>query len=174
MEAISEQTTTQPRAEVQALAVAMEQKLQEHDDDRGERGWSGDAPELLLARAQQELAELQRAVHRWRGAPWADHFKARVLSEAADVANMVMMVADVCGPLEGPEPEPEPEDKEARGHDLIARDEEAKKQAKRERLAEGRQKTQMGSRDEVEDRARGNRLATPFRPDRYDYGQWGR
>ena len=54
-------------------------------------GWSKDQSEALLARVKEELAELEEELS--RGPSKA--IPARIVSEAADVALMIMMVADV-------------------------------------------------------------------------------
>jgi len=77
----------------------MEEKLSLHDGDRGERGWVDDDPWALIGRVRQELGELEcaLAVDDLRGMS-ADE-KRGLLYEAADVANMAMMVVDACGAL---------------------------------------------------------------------------
>ena len=81
------------RLEVLRLAVWMEMKHRENDH---KPGWhQGDDPEWFIGRASDELQELQSAVWRLRlddKGPEAYH---DVWKEAADVANFVMMVADV-------------------------------------------------------------------------------
>ena len=76
------------RKEVRLFAEAMERRLQANDH---KPGWKGEAPDALLDRVDDELLELHMAVAAGRGA---------ILLEAADVANFLMMVADVCGELE--------------------------------------------------------------------------
>lgn len=83
------------RPEVAAFARAMEAKLRKHDKSRGAGGWKNDDPSRLLARLDEESEELGLAV-----SPLSkQRKKAEVLSEAADVGNFAMMVADVCGAL---------------------------------------------------------------------------
>jgi hypothetical protein len=64
--------------------------LNRHKGDR--EGWSGDSPELLLARLKEEVTELLGAIH--------SGTDQQVLEEAADVANFAMMIADVSGGLQ--------------------------------------------------------------------------
>ena len=73
-----------PRAEVHWFAERMEAELAENDH---KRHWSSCTPGWLLKRLEDEVAELRRAVE--TGAP-----AARVISEAADVGNFAMMIAD--------------------------------------------------------------------------------
>jgi NTP pyrophosphatase (non-canonical NTP hydrolase) len=71
------------REAVRWFAQQMETKLREHDDRGGwhqcEQGW-------LLARLTDEAVELMEAIKK------SDH--EAVISEAADVANFAMMIAD--------------------------------------------------------------------------------
>jgi len=89
------------RPEVRSFAREMERKLR-LNDHKG--GWSDCNPFWLLYRAREELAELEAEVI--RRSAWGrgvspkvrkDLDPARVLEEAADVANFVMMLADVVG-----------------------------------------------------------------------------
>lgn len=68
------------------FAQEMERKLRKNDPAKGSNGWQGAAPDHLLTLLGHELRELRRAVST---GPWE-----KVLEEAADVANMAMMVAD--------------------------------------------------------------------------------
>jgi len=74
------------RPSVRAFALAMEDELR-LNDFKG--GWESCDVGWLLVRAAEELAELQGAVL----------FGGDVLSEAADLANIVHMIADVLGVL---------------------------------------------------------------------------
>lgn len=56
-------------------------------NNRHKGGWEGCTFKYLLNRAKQELAELERAVK-------ANESPEAVLSEAADVANFCMMIAE--------------------------------------------------------------------------------
>ncbi len=67
------------------LATAMQDAL---DRNAFKAGWENMTPLQLLARADQELGELRRAVAKVKPA-------ATVLAEAADVANFVAMAAAV-------------------------------------------------------------------------------
>lgn len=72
------------RAEVLWFAQAMERELQANDH---KSHWSGCEVTYLLRRLRDEMGELDRALS--NGAP-----SERIISEAADVANFAMMVAD--------------------------------------------------------------------------------
>ena len=90
-----EDTMLELRPEVAAFAQAMEAQLRANDH---KPGWRGDSPEILMRRLYEEAGELRRCVVCRE--PWSAEEAARVLKEAADVANFAMMVADVCGGLE--------------------------------------------------------------------------
>lgn len=77
------------RPEVADFALLMERRLREND---WKKGWKDDNPHLLACRCLEEITELSRALIR------GDDFGA--VSEAADVANFAMMIADVLGGLE--------------------------------------------------------------------------
>lgn len=72
------------RPEVQAFAEAMERRLQANDH---KPGWKHDTVLSLQVRLDEEVAELDEAVH-------GTATKERILDEAADVANFAMMIAD--------------------------------------------------------------------------------
>ena len=72
------------RKEVKAFAKAMERKLSENDR---KRHWSGCDLQYLSMRLTQEKNELIKAVR--RGDPIE-----KVLDEAADISNFLMMVVD--------------------------------------------------------------------------------
>lgn len=65
--------------------------------DKG--GWHDDSPRSLLKRVREETEELAEVLEESRRAPSWDYagFKERVRDEAADIANMAMMVADAYG-----------------------------------------------------------------------------
>ncbi len=100
------------RPEVEAFAQEMERVLR-RNDDKG--GWKECDSFWLLKRLQEELDELKRAVFDMnrRGFELDDFFhplrdyvddrieyhRRKVTDEAADVANIAMMIADVCGGL---------------------------------------------------------------------------
>lgn len=76
------------------FAKAMARKLEHHRPKKGGRdGWASDSSGALLLRLRQEVDELD-------GALFAEVEPIDVLGEAADVANMAMMVADAYRPLE--------------------------------------------------------------------------
>jgi len=77
-----------PRAVIRWFAQAMEDELKENDH---KGGWADMHCKALMARLLEELIELQGAIEQGASKP-------TVLSEAADVANFAMMVADnYCG-----------------------------------------------------------------------------
>ena len=82
------------RPEVYAFALLMEHELRANDH---KPGWKNEKPALLINRVWDEAHELWDAIF-----PREDRTenKDRIGSEAADVANMAMMVADVCGCLD--------------------------------------------------------------------------
>lgn len=72
--------------EVQRFAEAMQHEL----DENAHKGtWKGVAVSFLLTRLDDEVAELRQAVR--------SGSQAEVLSEAADVGNFCLMIADVFG-----------------------------------------------------------------------------
>jgi NTP pyrophosphatase (non-canonical NTP hydrolase) len=75
------------RPEVQAFALVMEERLKANNH---KGGWKQCDGSWLLSRAFLECIELEDAVRNGEG---------DVLQEAADVANILMMIADVCGVL---------------------------------------------------------------------------
>ena len=97
------------RPEVRAFAEAMERKLRVNEH-RG--GWQDDEPGDLFERAQEEMEEFADALNEWDrirmdkpdGSPgWVDRTIAankthmeQLINKAADTANMLMMVVDVC------------------------------------------------------------------------------
>ncbi len=89
------------RPEVAAFARAMEEKLRKNDH---KGGWKDESARSLLERAEDEIKELDLAVTCLRDDE-CGHYKSEdekrqsVRGEAADVANFVMMVADVCEAL---------------------------------------------------------------------------
>jgi NTP pyrophosphatase (non-canonical NTP hydrolase) len=103
-----DETTWRPA--VVAFANAMEAKLRANDH---KGGWDRDSPDALMARLEEEYAELRVVVHRhlyevraMTGMRSVDEIpfgfgltEEAVLGEAADVANFAMMIADVCGAL---------------------------------------------------------------------------
>jgi hypothetical protein len=83
------------RPAVAWFSQEMERKLRENDH---KSSWLLETPVALLERVGEEFAELSWEVREnTKGGP------LRILREAADVANMAMMVADVCCTLKRPE-----------------------------------------------------------------------
>jgi hypothetical protein len=91
------------RPEVVAFADLMERQLRANDH---KPGWKHDEPFDLQERVEQEAAELSTAVAEWEGhTGYTEAALSRAVGrEAADVGNMAMMVADVCGALHTPPP----------------------------------------------------------------------
>jgi len=93
------------RDPVVAMAIAMEEKLREHDADRGESGWVGDHPLSLWGRINQETTELICAIAglvdesgNLVDGKSVDDIRA-AMRECADVCNFSMMVHDVLSRL---------------------------------------------------------------------------
>lgn len=83
------------RPEVVRFAAAMERKLEANDH---KRGWKHCETLYLMRRLRNEVGELAVLVNAARrGEAHVD--RDAILSEAADVANFAMMVADVLGAL---------------------------------------------------------------------------
>ena len=74
------------RNAVKCFAKAMEHELRNNDH---KRGWLNESPEDLLVHLKEEVAELERALK------FPDVEDPR--GEAADVANLAMMIWDVIG-----------------------------------------------------------------------------
>lgn len=72
---------------VQQFAEHMEQKLSENRHKGARSGWLKDLPEVLIKRVEEELLEVKKAMKNGKPA-------LEVWREAADVANMIGMVAD--------------------------------------------------------------------------------
>lgn len=86
------------RPEVITFAYAMERRLRQNDLLKGATGWRHEAPGALMQRVWEETQKLQVALVVYpRDAP---NYYASIGKEAADVANMAMMVSDVCGALD--------------------------------------------------------------------------
>ena len=81
----------QLRPEVRRFAEEIERKLRENDH---KGGWSNEFPQWLLARAQEELNELDDAVDAIRANGISEERTAHVRAEAVDVVNFVMMVTE--------------------------------------------------------------------------------
>ena len=85
------------RPEVVAFADAMEEKLRAND---WKGGWKDDASGALMTRVREEFREFEQAHLAYPRD--TDAYRANLRAEGADVANMVMMVLDVCGALSTP------------------------------------------------------------------------
>lgn len=86
------------RPEVITFAYAMERRLRKNDLLKGAGGWKGEAPCALMQRLWEEVQKLQVALVVYpRDTP---NYLASIGNEAADVANMAMMVSDVSGVLD--------------------------------------------------------------------------
>lgn len=85
------------RREVLDFAVLMERELRANDF---KGGWSRDTAVSLCRRVQEEAQELsQEMPHHAQQRNLPIDKRRKIAEEAADVANMAMMVADVCGCL---------------------------------------------------------------------------
>ncbi len=89
-------TVADCRMDVQRFAIAMEEKLRANDH---KGGWEEEPPADLYEHLQEEVEELGEAIG--YGITGQCDDRKLILAEAADVANMAMMVADVCGALRG-------------------------------------------------------------------------
>ena len=83
------------RPVVLAFARAMEEKLRKNEH---KGGWDGEDPYDLLAMIVDETDALDTALESYLKDNNAEAVK-KVLSEAADVANFCLFVADVCGAI---------------------------------------------------------------------------
>jgi len=77
------------RTSIRRFAEAMESKLEENDD---KGGWGCMPPKTLLLMAIVELRELTDAIIENKSGE-------EIISECADVANFMMMIADNAGRL---------------------------------------------------------------------------
>lgn len=84
------------RPEVLAFARVMSAKIDGHNHDRGEYGWRTATPARLMEWLEGYVTALSYALD-------ASTMDA-VLGKAANVANLAMMIADVCGALASPPP----------------------------------------------------------------------
>lgn len=85
------------RPEVMDFALLMERELRANDH---KRGWKEDQSIDLARRVMEEAQELLEVTpHNQRLPEYYPFDPTKVAEEAADVANMAMMVADVCGCL---------------------------------------------------------------------------
>lgn len=84
------------RPEVQAFAEAMELKLRQNDH---KGGWKDMSPAKLFIRAAEELKEADEVVSLYLFDGRKTTPAAVVLDELVDVANFLMMTADVCGAI---------------------------------------------------------------------------
>lgn len=82
-----------PRHQVRQFAELMEERLKANDH---KGGWKGERLPYLMRRLREEVEELSEAL--LPDKDWAMEAE-KVGREAADVANFVMMVADICGAL---------------------------------------------------------------------------
>jgi chromosome segregation ATPase len=82
------------RPEVQAMAVAMEQRLKANDH---KGGWKHEPVNWLMSRLLAKADDLDEAT--WPG----NLTPEGVWMMAADVCNYAMMIADVCGALSAPQ-----------------------------------------------------------------------
>lgn len=85
------------RPEVRRFAEAMELKLRKHDKDYC--GWKNCQQSYLYERARQEFSEFVSEVRLCEKAVTGDYSLTSCLSEAADVANFLMMICDNYGLL---------------------------------------------------------------------------
>ena len=100
-------TVNDLRPSVVAFAIEMERELRANARKGNRAAWRREFPADLIAHLSEELDELDTAAWELRRPGMRlDAIPARlaaVRSEAADVGNMAMMVADACGALDVPE-----------------------------------------------------------------------
>ncbi|GIQ61511.1 hypothetical protein PACILC2_00790 [Paenibacillus cisolokensis] len=104
LSATTEPTETQReslRSEVQWFAEQMEENLRENDH---KGGWENESIYWLFSRLKEESTELLRAVDLVRD---LHDDPKKIISEAADVANFAMMIADNARRINAPEKEEE-------------------------------------------------------------------
>ena len=70
--------------EILRFAVNMQQEL---DNNDYKTGWENLSPSWIIHRIKQETKELEKAIKE-------KHLKRKIISECADIANFVMMLAD--------------------------------------------------------------------------------
>lgn len=90
------------RAEIQRFAGAMEKALQENDH---KGGWKNESVNFLTVEAECHLKCLEMQARRliqdgaYEPVETTAELKAKILDDAADVANFALMVADICEAL---------------------------------------------------------------------------
>ncbi len=80
------------RPEVLAIALLMEARLREKDEDKGQ-SWKGLQPMQLMVHASSKAVRLESLV-------CSDASPSDYVHHAVDLANYCMMIADVAGALE--------------------------------------------------------------------------
>lgn len=83
------------RPSVRRFAEMMEMRLRMYDEERGKLGWLYPKiahPAWLMGRADEELLKVQHALD--KRAP-GHNWRTEVITESLDVANFMMMLADV-------------------------------------------------------------------------------
>lgn len=93
------------RTEVLKFAEAMEVELKENDY---KGGWKNCELSFLVEKLAEETEELIEVSERLKGLECNQFItkeelkgqRERILSEAADVGNIAMMIADICGALQ--------------------------------------------------------------------------
>ncbi len=89
------------RREVYEFARLMEDKLREHDEDRGVDGWKECDWGWLLDRLEEEMRELRMVFGKIDLFNDDEYGNPRIASEAADIGNFAMFICDVLGLLDG-------------------------------------------------------------------------
>lgn len=90
------------RRPVLGLAWLMEFRLRRHDGDRGRDAWKTEHPAELMQGVRRQVEGLEEALGDWYAPPTlrAPNAAHRLALQAADVANLAMMVADSVDGLE--------------------------------------------------------------------------
>lgn len=91
---------------VLSFALAMEAKLDRNRHKGDSEGWRKDAPRALFDRLEEEVRELKLALRLGRARWYETAQISDIISEAADVANFAMMLADVAALAAAPEQKP--------------------------------------------------------------------
>lgn len=91
------------RPSVVAFAIEMERELRANAHKGNRPAWRADPVDGLLNHLDDEVRELADVAYRGPGPHMTPLRLAAVREEAADVANMALMVADSVGALDLPE-----------------------------------------------------------------------
>ncbi len=82
------------RPELKKFAIDMEDEMRANDH-KGKDGWKHSSETSLFAWLMDEVRELYEAMTKARTIKEKDRYEDDVISEAADTANIAMMIADL-------------------------------------------------------------------------------